>query len=153
MAEHGAGIHWERGGQDFLDRRYSRAYTLRLDGGLSLPGSASPHLVPLPMSRPDALDPEEAFVAALAGCHMLWFLDIACRAGWCVDAYDDAAVGLLAKNAEGRLAMTRVTLRPRVAFAGADAPDTLEVQRLHHEAHEACFIAQSVKTEVVVEPA
>ena len=152
MAEHSARVVWDRGTQDFLDRRYSRSFRVRLDGGIEVPGSASPHIVPPPMSDPAAMDPEEAFVAALAGCHMLWFLDLACRDGWCVDRYDDAAVGRLAKDADGRLAMTRVTLRPEVAFGGAPRPGAEAVLQLHHRAHEACFIASSVKTEVVVEP-
>ena len=108
-------------------------------------------VVPLPMSDAAAVDPEEAFVASLSSCHLLWFLDIACRAGWVVDDYDDAADGVMAKNADGRLAMTVVTLRPRVRFAGVQ-PSREQVEALHHRAHEACFIASSVRTEVRCEP-
>jgi organic hydroperoxide reductase OsmC/OhrA len=143
---------WQRGDQPFTDRRYSRAHRIRFDGGLEISGSSSPQVVPVPLSDPAAADPEELFVAALSSCHMLWFLDIACRAGWTVDGYDDAAEGKMAKDAEGRLAMTRVVLRPAVAFAGDRRPDAAEVARLHHEAHERCFIANSVRSEVTVEP-
>lgn len=152
MSEYRVEVIWSREGQPFADRRYSRRHRLRFDGGIEVPGSSSPQVVPLPMSDAAAIDPEEAFVASLSACHMLWFLDIACRAGWIVDDYRDAAIGVMARNAEGKLAMTRVTLRPAVRFGGGRAPDAAELARLHHEAHEECFIASSVKTEVVCEP-
>ena len=114
--------------------------------------SPSPQVVPVPMSDPAAVDPEEAFVASLASCHMLFFLDLASRAGWLVDDYVDEAAGRLAKNADGALAMTEVVLRPRVRFGGARRPEAAEVERLHHEAHRLCFIANSVRTEVRCEP-
>jgi organic hydroperoxide reductase OsmC/OhrA len=152
MSHYSAHILWQRGAQPFTDRRYSRAHHIRFDGGLQIAGSSSPQVVPVPMSDAAAADPEELFVAALSSCHMLWFLDIACRAGWTVDAYDDAAEGTMAKDAEGRLAMTRVVLRPAVAFGGERRPDAAEVARLHHQAHERCFIASSVRSEVIVEP-
>lgn len=151
MARYTAAIHWSRGDQDFLDNRYSRGHCWRFDGGIEVPASSSPHVVPLPGSREDAVDPEEAFVASLSSCHMLWFLSLAARDGWRVDDYLDQAEGVMGRNAEGRLAMTRVTLRPRVCFAGA-APSREQLDALHHEAHEACFIANSVKTEVLCEP-
>ena len=125
---------------------------LRFDGGVELPGSSSPSVVPLPMSDAGAVDPEEMFVASLASCHMLWFLDIACRAGWVVEHYHDAASGVLAKGADGRLMMTVVTLRPAVRFAGDHQPDAAEFARLHHATHDACFIANSVKTDLRCEP-
>jgi organic hydroperoxide reductase OsmC/OhrA len=152
MDDYFATLHWERGDQPFGDRRYSRRHTMHFDGGAVVPGSSSPHSVRVPMSDPAAVDPEENFVAALASCHMLWFLDIACRAGWIVDDYRDDAVGTLAPNADGKLAMTRVTLRPAVRFGGARRPDATEHARLHHEAHVECFIANSVKTELRCEP-
>lgn len=152
MAEYFATIRWERGEQPFADRRYSRRHTMAFDGGAVVPGSSSPHAVRVPFSDPAAVDPEEAFVAALSSCHLLWFLDIACRAGWIVDDYRDAATGVMARNTEGKLAMTRVTLRPAVRFGAGRAPDAAELARLHHAAHEECFIASSVKTEVVCEP-
>jgi organic hydroperoxide reductase OsmC/OhrA len=152
IGNYSARILWSRGDQVFTDRRYSRAHRLQFDGGADIAGSSSPQVVPLPYSDAAAIDPEEMFVAALSSCHMLWFLDLACRAGWCVDAYDDAVAGVMAKDGEGRLAMTQVTLRPAVAFAGEAQPDAAEVSRLHRAAHAACFIANSVRTQVSVEP-
>ncbi len=152
MSEYSARILWSRGDQPFTDRRYSRGHRLCFDGGLELAGSASPQVVPPPYSDAAAVDPEELFVAALSSCHMLWFLDLACRAGWCVDTYDDDARGTLAPNAQGRLAMTRVVLRPAVRFTGARQPDSAQVAHLHEAAHDACFIANSVRTELRVQP-
>lgn len=152
MSRYTATIAWQRAGQPFTDRRYSRAHQWRFDGGTVVPGSSSPQVVPLPMSDAAAVDPEEAFVAALSSCHLLWFLDLACRAGWVVDDYRDDASGVLAKDADGRLAMTEVTLRPAVRFAGDRQPDAGEIHRLHHAAHAACFIANSVRSEVRCEP-
>ena len=152
MSHYTARLHWSRGDQPFTDRRYSRAHRLQFDGGVELPASSSPAVVPPPYSDAAAVDPEELFVASLASCHMLWFLDLACRAGWCVDRYDDAPEGELARDAAGRLAMTRVTLRPTVRFAGAGQPDAAELARLHAAAHAACFIANSVRSEVRCEP-
>ena len=117
-----------------------------------MPASSSPQVVPLPWSDPAGVDPEEAFVASLASCHMLWFLSIAAAAGWQVDDYRDDASGVLARNAQRQMVMTVITLRPVVHFSGTGRPDNAEVQRLHHEAHAACFLANSVKTEVRCEP-
>ena len=152
MAQHSAEILWQRGEQSFLDNRYSRAHLWRFDGGLEVPASSSPQVVPLPWSDASAVDPEEAFVASLSSCHMLWFLSLAAQQGFQVDRYQDQALGVMAKNAEGRLAMTEVLLRPRVCFGGERQPDAEQVHALHHRAHEACFIANSVKTEVRCEP-
>lgn len=152
MSHYSARILWSRGDQAFTDRRYSRAHRIRFDGGMDLAASSSPQVVPLPYSDAAAVDPEELFVASLSSCHMLWFLDLACRAGWCVEAYDDEALGTMARDGQGRLAMTEVVLRPSVAFAGERRPDDAELARLHHAAHEACFIASSVRSEVRVEP-
>jgi organic hydroperoxide reductase OsmC/OhrA len=153
MAEYTASLLWQRDPHEaFTDQRYSRRHTLRFDGGAVLAGSSSPSVVPLPMSDASAVDPEELFVAALSSCHMLWFLSLAATRGHVVDRYDDAAVGVMARNAEGRLAMTLVTLRPQVAFGGGNAPDAAALAALHHAAHEACFIASSVKTELRCEP-
>ncbi len=154
MATYHAEIVWTRNAtpQDFLKNRYSRRHLLRFDGGVELPASSSPHVVPLPWSDAAAVDPEEAFVAALSSCHMLWFLSIAARRGFCVDGYRDAAEGVMARNTAGRLAMTRVTLRPAVRFGGQAQPTPEELQSMHHEAHEECFIANSVTTEVRCEP-
>lgn len=144
-----AQVEWKRQeGEVFVDNRYSRRHALRFDGGVEFAGSASPHVVPLPYSDASAVDPEEAFVASLASCHMLWFLNLAATAGFVVEHYDDQAEGQMARNAQGRMAMTVVTLRPRVRFGGSRHPSPDELDRLHHQAHESCFIANSVKTDV-----
>ena len=153
MSSYTAVITWEREGANFSDNRYSRAHRWTFDGGLTVAASSSPHVVPAPMSRPDAVDPEEAFVASLSSCHMLTFLWIAARRGFVVERYHDEAVGELGKDAGGGLAMTSVVLRPRVAFAGERTPDAVTHEAMHHEAHEQCFIARSVKTDVRCEPA
>lgn len=152
MTEYTAEILWERGEQDFLGKRYSRRHAMRFDGGAEVAGSSSPHSVPLPMSDAAAVDPEEAFVASLSSCHMLWFLSLAAQRQFCVDRYADAAVGLLAKNVDGKMAMTRVTLRPAVQFSGERRPTREQIAQLHDEAHAQCFIANSVRTEVRCEP-
>lgn len=152
MAQHSAEILWQRGEQSFLDNRYSRAHRWRFDGGLEVPASSSPQVVPLPWSDASAVDPEEAFVASLSSCHMLWFLALAAQQGFQVERYQDQALGVMAKNAEGRLAMTEVVLRPQVSFDGEHQPDIGQLHALHHRAHEACFIANSVKTVVRCEP-
>ena len=152
MAQYGTEILWLRGEQDFLSNRYSRRHVIRFDGGVDLLGSSSPHVVPVPLSDPRAVDPEEAFVASLSSCHMLWFLSIAAKRGFCVDRYLDAAVGTMAKNAASKMAMTMVTLHPDVTFSGAMQPTRAQIDQMHHEAHEECFIANSVTTEVRCEP-
>ncbi len=151
MANYTAEVTWVRGEQPFLDNKYSRKHVLRFDGGIEVPGSSSPHVVPLPYSEAAAIDPEEAFVSSLSSCHMLWFLSIAVKKKFVVDRYHDAATGVMAKNAEGRWAMTVVTLHPQIQFSGRE-PTREELDAMHHEAHEQCFIASSVKTEVRCEP-
>jgi organic hydroperoxide reductase OsmC/OhrA len=131
----------------FAKGAYSRAHQWAFDGGAVVAASSSPSVVPLPFSDPAGVDPEEAFVAALSSCHMLWFLDLARRAGFVLLSYEDAAVGEMAP-VEGRLCITRVTLNPKVSWA--IAPDAAREAALHHAAHEECFIANSVKTEVVI---
>ena len=153
MSTYTATISWSRGEQAFTDGKYSRGHLWRFDGGIEVPGSSSPAVVRPPLSVEAAVDPEEAFVAALSSCHMLFFLDFARRGGFRVDSYEDAAEGILAKDAEGRMAMTVVTLRPRVAFSGDRRPTAEEIGSLHHRAHDACFIANSVRSEVRVQPA
>ena len=152
MAAYTATIDWTltAGADDFLKGRYSRAHTIAFDGGVILPASPSPSVVPAPWSDPSAVDPEEMLVAALSNCHMLTFLHKAREAGWVVTAYRDQAEGVMRKTPEGKIAVTKVTLRPDIAFGGA-APDARQLEALHHAAHEDCFIASSVKTEVVVE--
>jgi len=146
---------WERGTTsvaDFIAGRYQRGHRLRFDGGADVPGSASVHNVKGPYADPAAVDPEEAFVSALSSCHMLFVLWFAQRRGWCVDRYPDEATGVLADDERGRRSMTVVTLRPRIAFSGDRVPTAAELVRLHHDAHEACFIANSVRSQVRVEP-
>ena len=153
MSEYRAQLSWQRRPcEAFVDKRYSRAHELRFDGGAVLAGSSSPHSVPLPYSDASAVDPEEMFVAALSSCHMLWFLGLAAAQGLCVERYDDEAVGVMACDERGRMAMTEVVLRPRVELA-ADAQCSAEaLAALHHQAHEECFIANSVRSLVRVEP-
>ena len=148
-----ARLEWQRNGQPFLDQKYSRGHEWRFDGGLTVPASSSPLSVPLPMSVADNVDPEEALVAAAASCHMLFFLSIAAKRGHVVESYIDNAVGLLEKDAAGRMAMTNITLRPEIVFAGGSWPDEDEIAELHHEAHDKCYIANSLKTEITIEPA
>ncbi|MDP3754104.1 OsmC family protein [Polaromonas sp.] len=153
MSEYQAQIVWERSpDEDFLANRYSRRHQLRFDGGAVVAGSSSPHSVPLPMSDASAVDPEEAFVASLSSCHMLWFLAIAAKRRFCVDRYVDTAVGVMEKNAQGKVAVTRVTLRPEVTFSGDKRPTRADIEHLHHTAHDECYIANSVKSEVLCEP-
>ena len=148
MSSYQATIQWRRHGDVFADNRYSRRHTLVFDGGAVWAGSSSPQVVAEPMSDAAAVDPEESFVASLSSCHMLWFLDIARRAGWLVNSYRDEAVGVMARNAQGHMAMTLVTLNPIVEFGGDKQPDAVELNRMHHQAHADCFISNSVKTEV-----
>lgn len=152
MSSYHAKIIWHRGDQSFSDNRYSRGHVWEFDGGASVPASSSPHVVPLPMSVEENVDPEEAFVASLSSCHMLYFLSIAARNGYVIDEYVDDAVGTMEKNAEGRMAMTSVRLRPRIEFSGDGRPSAEQLERMHHRAHELCFIANSVKTLVTTEP-
>ncbi|HLO18965.1 MAG TPA: OsmC family protein [Sphingomicrobium sp.] len=152
MSTYTATIRWSRTGEgDFTKGQYSRAHSWEFDGGVTVPASPSPHVVPQPWSDLHAVDPEEAFVASLSSCHMLFFVDFARRAGFVVDEYVDEAEGVLEKRADGRMAMTHVTLRPRVTWGGSP-PDKPAIADLHHRAHEACFIANSVTTQVTIEP-
>jgi organic hydroperoxide reductase OsmC/OhrA len=152
MAEYTATITWNRDGAPFTDNKYSRAHRWHFDGGIDVPASASPHVVPLPYSVENAVDPEEAFVASLSSCHMLTFIWLAAKQGFIVDSYRDEAVGVMGKDAAGKISMTRVTLRPDVRFSGDRLPTADDISRLHHGAHEQCFIASSVKTDVRCEP-
>ena len=151
MANHKATISWKRTSEEFLKGRYSREHTWTFDGGLVVPASPSPSVVPAPFSNAAYIDPEEAFVASLSSCHMLTFLYLAGRKGFQVDSYDDEAVGVLTKNERKVAWVSTVTLNPRIVYSGAKRPTREEEQHLHHESHEQCFIANSVKTEVIVE--
>ena len=152
MSTYTATVRWN--GDDpeaYAKGRYYRGHEWAFDGGAVVPASASPDNVPPGTANEAGVDPEEAFIAALSSCHMLFFLDFARRAGLVIDDYVDEAEGVLEKRADGKMAMTRVTLRPKVAFSGTNPPTPEELADLHHRAHEGCFIANSVTTEVVVE--
>lgn len=151
MHKYEATISWQRGEQKFSDNRYSRAHDWMFDGGAHVPASSSPLSVPAPMSVAANVDPEEALVAATSSCHMLFFLSFAAGAGFVVDSYLDQAVGIMEKDAEGKVAITRITLRPTIVFSGASQPTAIQLEALHHEAHAQCYIANSIKAEVVVE--
>jgi organic hydroperoxide reductase OsmC/OhrA len=152
LSEYRAVIEWSRDGARFTDNRYSRGHRWRFDGGVDVPATPSPPVVPSPMSVAAAVDPEEAFVASLSSCHMLFFLSFAAKRGFVVDDYRDEAIGTMARDSGGKLAMTRVALHPAVSYAGVKRPTPAEEDALHHAAHEACFIASSVRTEVTCEP-
>jgi organic hydroperoxide reductase OsmC/OhrA len=146
-----ADLSWQRADSEtFTDQRYSRRHELRFDGGAVLPASSAVSSVPLPWSDPAAVDPEEMLVASIASCHMLWFLSLAAKAGHVVDRYRDAAEGVMTKNDAGKLWVSLVTLRPQVTFAEGRGPTAEALDALHHRAHEECFIANSVRTEVRV---
>ena len=149
MSEYLATIKWHRGKQPFKDNKYSRSHTWEFDGGLTVPASASPHVVPSPMSVEYNVDPEEAFVASLSSCHMLFFLSIAGEKGYVVDSYTDNAVGTMEKDKANKVSMTSVLLRPEVRLSGQQA-SIKELELMHEQAHEMCFIANSVKTEVSI---
>jgi organic hydroperoxide reductase OsmC/OhrA len=153
MAQHTVQITWTRAeGEPFTDNRYHRAHTWRFDGGAEVRASSAPDVVKPPLSDPAGVDPEEALVAALSSCHMLWFLSIAARRGFVIDSYSDDAIGVMGKGPAGEMMMATCTLRPAIRFAGERSPTTEELEAMHHEAHAKCFIANSVKTEVRVEP-
>ena len=151
MSKYFATTAWQRDGQSFTDNSYSRAHQWRFDGGACIAASASPHIVPAPMSVEENVDPEEAFIASLSSCHMLFFLAIAAKQKFIVDEYVDEAVGVMEKNAAGKMAMTKVTLRPKAVFSGERQPTFEQLQKMHHQAHEQCFIANSVKTQIDTE--
>jgi organic hydroperoxide reductase OsmC/OhrA len=148
---HTATIAWSRGDQLFSDGRYARAHVITFDGGVSLSASSAPAVVPAPLSKVDAADPEEMLVASLSSCHMLFFLDYARRDGFVVDFYVDRPEGLMGKDERGRISMQKVTLKPTISWAGAKLPNASEVAALHHKSHEACFIANSFRGDVIVE--
>jgi organic hydroperoxide reductase OsmC/OhrA len=152
MSEHKAAIRWSYSGPDFLKGKYSREHTWTFDGGLTVLASPSPSVVPAPWSNAANIDPEEAFVASISSCHMLTFLWVASKEGFVADSYEDAAVGVMTKNERGALWVSTVTLRPRIVWSGDKLPTPADLDRLHHRAHEECFIANSIKTQVAVMP-
>lgn len=151
MTDYHASVSWDRDGAKFTDNRYRRLHTWTFDEGLDVPASASPHSVPLPYSEARAVDPEEALVAAVSSCHMLWFLSIAAKRGVVVERYVDNPVGTLGRNAKGKEVITVITLRPEIAFGGEQRPSSADIEAIHHEAHEVCCLANSVTAEVRVE--
>ena len=150
MHRYTARVSWLRNGAAFIDNRYSRGHQWSFDGGTRVPASSSPSVVPLPYSVAEAVDPEEALVAAASSCHMLTFLYLAAKQRFVVDSYEDDAFATMTKNAAGRYAIDRITLRPKIQFTGS-SPTAEQLAALHHAAHEECYIANSVRCEIVVE--
>jgi len=152
MSEYFAQVNWKRDSdENFIDNKYSRGHEWVFDGGVTVPASASPHIVPLPYSVEENVDPEEAFIASLSSCHMLFFLSIAAQKKYVVDSYVDDAVGIMEKDSDGNISITRVTLKPYVQFSGEKKPTMEQLEKMHHQSHKQCFIANSVKTEIVTE--
>lgn len=151
MANHHAVISWKNAGPNFLKGQFSREHTWRFDGGALVAASSSPAVVPAPHSNPANVDPEEAYVASLSSCHMLTFLYLAGRKGFEVESYQDEATGVTSRDEKGATWVSKVVLRPKIAYAGARQPTAEELQQLHHQAHEQCFIANSVKTAISIE--
>lgn len=152
MSEYCAKVVWNRADdENFTDDKYSRDHQWLFDGGISFTASASPSVIPAPYVSESSVDPEEAFVASLSSCHMLFFLAFAAKKQFVVDDYTDNAVGVLGKNSEGKISMTRITLRPQVSFSGLCMPSEEQIQLLHDKAHQHCYIANSVRSEVVIE--
>ena len=149
MSTYTANIIWKRESQEFIDNRYSRAHTWVFDGGCGVPASSSPHIVPLPYSVEENVDPEEAFIASLSSCHMLFFLSIAAKKKLVIDSYDDNVEGVLEKGEDGLVAMTRVILNPTIIYSGKKPPEDV-IRKIHHLAHEQCFLANSVKTIITI---
>jgi organic hydroperoxide reductase OsmC/OhrA len=152
MSQHQATIRWQRTSPDFLKGKYSREHTWTFDGGVTVPASPSPSVVPVPYSNPAHVDPEEAFVASVSSCHMLTFIYLASRQGFQVDSYEDSAVGTMTKNERGVPWMSSIQLNPKIAYSGEKQPSSAEVQQLHHLSHEQCYISNSIKTEVTIGP-
>ena len=150
MSQYKATIKWQRTSPDFLKGRYSREHTWTFDGGLTVPASSSPSVVPPPYSNTANVDPEEAFIASISSCHMLTYLFLAQKQGFQIDAYEDEVIGVVSKNEKGSFWVSAVTLNPKITYGGEKLPVPEDEEKLHHQAHEQCFIANSVKTEVTV---
>ena len=146
-----ATVLWKRSASErFIDNKYDRSHKWNFDGGIVVPASSSPHVVPVPLSNENAVDPEEALVASASSCHMLWFLSIAAKKQWLVESYADNAIGIMGKNEHGKIAMTKIILNPKVIFGENKKPTLGELQQLHHMAHENCTIAHSLKTTIEI---
>lgn len=152
MSQHVAVVEWNRGDQPFADNTYSRGHDWRFDGGAVVRGSSAPSGVPEPMSDPSAVDPEEALVAALSSCHMLFFLAYARKDGFIVDSYRDEAEGSMSKDERGKVSITEIILRPAITWSGDKMPDAAAIADLHHRSHDICYIANSIRAEVKIEP-
>lgn len=151
MSVYTAKVEWSLDrGEDFVGNRYSRAHQWSFDGGATVPASSSPAVVPLPWSDASAVDPEEALIASVSSCHMLWFLSLAAAQGYAVTRYVDKASGIMAKDDQGRISMTKITLTPDITFVDGSVPDAAGLAELHHQAHEKCFIANSLRSEIVI---
>jgi len=143
-------VVWEKQPNEiFTDNKYSRKHKWKFDG-IEVTASSSPQVVPLPLSYEHAIDPEESFVASLSSCHMLFFLSFAARNRYIIEKYEDRAEGIVAKNEEGKMAVVSVTLHPKIIFSGEKTPSSEEIDQIHHQAHEACFIANSVTTNIQI---
>ena len=152
MSKYYAEVNWIRGKhENYIDNKYSRGHSWTFDSGITVQASSSPQVVPLPYSVEENVDPEEAFVASISSCHMLFFLSIAAKKRFVIDEYSDNAIGVMEKNGDGRISMTKVTLRPKIKFSGEKQPKSEQIENMHHLSHEQCFIANSVKTEIVTE--
>jgi len=152
MSEYVATVHWQRSTNErFIDHQYSRAHQWIFDGGAIIQASSSPHIVAIPQSIEANVDPEEAFIASLSSCHMLFFLSIAAKNKFIIDKYEDKALGVLQKNTQGKYAMTKVILKPEVIFSVNSKPSLKQYEKMHHQAHQQCFIANSVHTDIVID--
>lgn len=151
MSQHHATVEWQRHQAKFVDNQYSREHLWKFDGGAEIAASSSPQVVPVPYSNAEYVDPEEAFIASLSSCHMLWFLAIAAKRKFVVESYTDRAVGVMSKNDEGKLAITSVHLYPQVIFGKDNLPTQEQIETMHEEAHHSCFLASSVKAAVIIE--
>ena len=145
-----ATIRWSLDGDEFRGNRYSRSHCWEFDGGVTVPASSSPDIVPLPLSDPSAVDPEEAFLASVASCHMLWFLSIASGSGHVIHSYSDHALAEMGRTASGEQCIVRVELRPNIVWSGNREPTRDEIGHMHDEAHRRCFIANSIRSEILV---
>ncbi|WP_370980812.1 OsmC family protein [Agaribacterium sp. ZY112] len=151
MSTYQAQVKWQRAKDEgYIDNKYSRAHLWQFDGGLSVAASSSPHIVPEPYSVAANVDPEEAFIASISSCHMLFFLSIAAKRGFIVDSYLDKTEGYMGKDQSGCISITQVRLNPHIIFSADTCPSSKDIDNIHHQAHQQCFIANSVKAEIII---